>query len=181
VGGGEKASGAVTVRRIYDGKRFALEKRSVAGADGRVHEHEIIVHPGAAVILPLLDDGRIVMVSNVRPAAGATLLELPAGTIDPPESPRECAERELTEETGYRASSLAPLVSFFASPGICTEKMHVFVARGLAAGPQELDAGEQIETRIMEYDELLAAVRDGRIVDGKTIAALLYFDRFARG
>lgn len=176
-----RESGWRVLVRVYEGKRFSVERRRIPVGEGREHEVDLVIHPGAAVILPVLDDGRIVMVSNVRPAAGDTLLELPAGTIDPPESPRECAERELTEETGYRAASLTPLVSFFASPGICTEKMHVFVARGLQAGKQELDAGEQIEMRIMEYDELLAAVRDGRIVDGKTIAALLYFDRFARG
>lgn len=170
----------MAVQQVYAGKRFVIEKR-LHLAHGREHEYEVVVHPGAAVILPILDDGRVVLVSNVRPAAGGTLLELPAGTIDPPETPRACAERELTEETGYRAGRLTPLLAFFASPGICTEKMHVFVARGLTAGERALDEGEQIETRTMEYDEVLAAIQEGRIVDGKTIAALLYFDRFGRG
>ena len=167
------------VRQVYAGRKFTIEKR-VYRTNGGEHEYDVIVHPGAAVILPILDDGRIVLVANVRPAAGDTLLELPAGTIDPPETPRACAARELTEETGYRASLLTPLMAFYASPGICTEKMHVFVARGLTAGERELDAGEQIETRVMEYDDVLTAVFEGRIVDGNTIAALLYFDRFAR-
>lgn len=167
-------------RQVYAGRKFTIEKRILPASGGREHEYEVIVHPGAAVILPILDDGRIVMVSVKRPAAGDTLLELPAGTIDPPESPRSCAERELSEETGYRAASLTPLVSFFASPGICTEKMHVFVARELTAGKTALEAGEEIQTRMVKLEEALAEIGDGRIVDGKTIAALLYYDRFGR-
>ncbi|MBI5866343.1 MAG: NUDIX hydrolase [Planctomycetes bacterium] len=168
------------IEQVYQGRKFVLERQVQPLADGRVHIYEVIRHPGAAVILPVADDGRIILISNYRVAAEAELLELPAGTIDPPESPLTCARRELAEETGYRAERFEPLVSFFASPGISTERMHVFLAAGLTRGETALETGERIRTQPMKYDAALAAIRDGRIMDGKTIAALLYYDRFVR-
>ena len=107
-------------------------------------------------------------------------MELPAGTIDPPEPPIECARRELAEETGYRAGKLEPLLSFYSTPGICTEHMHAFVASELAAGETAFDPGERIENWPMEYEDALRAIGDGRIVDAKTIVTLLYYDLYVR-
>lgn len=166
---------------VYHGRRFRIERRAARDADDGAREYDIIRHPGAAVILPILKDGRVVMIENHRVAIDRELIELPAGTIDPPESPRECAARELTEETGYRADTFEPLMSFFSSPGICDEHMHVFLARGLTPGPTALDAGERIVTRTMPLADALAAIGAGRIVDAKSIAALLYFERFHAG
>ena len=120
--------------------------------------------------------------SRLLPAGAgpAELLELPAGTLDPPESPLECARRELAEETGYRAGRLAPLLSFYSTPGICDEQMHVFTAHDLTSGPPAPEAGEQIRVVSMTTDEALAAIGDQRIVDGKPIAALLYYNQFVR-
>lgn len=167
-------------RTVYSGRKIRLDLRPSVDTDGRTREYEVIVHPGAAVILPLLNDGRVVMIRNQRIAVGRALLELPAGTIDPPEAPAGCAARELTEETGYRAAIMEPLVSFFSSPGISDELMHVFVARGLEPDATRLEPGEKIETVPMEYVDVLDAVRDGRVQDAKTIVAVLFYDRFRR-
>lgn len=165
---------------VFESPKFRVQRRHVRLPDGRTHAFDIIRHPGAAVILPILDDGSIVLIGNYRVAVDCELLELPAGTFDPGESALECARRELTEETGYRAGCLAPLVSFYSSPGILDEKMEVFVARDLTPGPAELDAGEQIRLVPLTLADALAAIRDGRVPDGKTILSLLYYERFAR-
>jgi ADP-ribose pyrophosphatase len=163
---------------VFKSRRFSIRRRHRPARDGTVHTHDIVEHPGAAVILPLLDDGRVVLISNYRTALGRELLELPAGTLDPPESPLECARRELTEETGYEAGTLEPLVAFYSTPGICTEHMHVFVARKLQPGPQRLGAGEEIRLEPMEYAQALRAIGEGWIEDAKTMLALLYYDRY---
>lgn len=167
-------------RRVFSGRRFSVERVEVAGADGQAHGREIVVHPGAVVVLPLLEGGRIVMIRNFRVAVGETLWELPAGTLEPPEPPEACAARELAEEAGYRAASIDPLLTFFTCPGICTERMHAFVARGLTQVGQALEATEQIETHVVTASEAVAMVRDNRIRDGKTIATLLHWWSFAR-
>ena len=164
---------------VFKSRKFVIRRREVPNPDGSPHSYDIVEHPGAAVILPLLSDGRVLLISNYRVALERELLELPAGTLDPPESPLACARRELTEETGYEAGRLEPLVSFYSTPGICTEHMHVFVASRLRPGPQRLEPGEQIRLTPMEYAEALRAVGDGRIDDAKTMLALLYYDRYA--
>ncbi len=140
--------------------------------------HDIVVHPGAAVILPLLPDGRVLLIQNYRIALGRELLELPAGTLDPSETAEACAARELTEETGYRAGRLEPLVTFYSSPGIMTERLVSFLARDLTASATNLDEGEEIRLAPQSLAEALDGIRTGRIQDGKTILTLLYYDRF---
>jgi ADP-ribose pyrophosphatase len=127
--------------------------------------------------LPLLDDGRVCLVRNYRVAVEQTLVELPAGTLDRDEPPVATAARELSEETGYTAGRIEPFAQFFMSPGILNERMHVFVASGLAPGTAALEAGEEIETFIVPWEEALAMVEDGRIQDAKTVAAILLYDR----
>jgi len=167
------------VTTIFTGRKFHVERRAFE-ADGTPHVFEVIVHPGAAVILPVLDDGRLLLIHNYRVAVGQELLELPAGTLDEGEPPAACAARELAEETGYRAGRLEPLVSFYSTPGILTERMHVFLATQLTPGPTAREAGEHIRLAPLTHAEALQAIRDARICDGKTIAALLYYDRFIR-
>jgi ADP-ribose pyrophosphatase len=164
---------------VFESKKFRVQRREFA-RDGARHVFDIVVHPGAAVILPVLDDGRLLLIHNYRVAVGAELLELPAGTLDPPESPEACALRELAEETGYRAGRLEPLVSFYSTPGILTERMHIFLATELVPGPTAHEAGEHIRPRPMMHAEAIEAIRAGRITDGKTIVALLFYDRFVR-
>jgi ADP-ribose pyrophosphatase len=164
----------------FTARKFRVERLDVPAADGSTHTYEVVVHPGAAVILPLLADGRVVLIRNERPAVEAELLELPAGTLDPSEPAIECARRELTEETGYRAGRLEPLVSFYSTPGICNEHMHAFVATELTPGETEHEPTERIRVTPMEYAEALRAIGDGRIVDAKTMVTLLYYDRYVR-
>ncbi|MFH1746031.1 MAG: NUDIX hydrolase [Planctomycetota bacterium] len=163
---------------ILKSRKYTVRRIPVTVATGAVHDYDIVVHPGAAIILPFLPDGRVLLIRNFRVAVQQELLELPAGTLDPPEPPIECARRELTEETGYSAGSLEELIVFYSTPGICTERMHVFAAHDLKPGPTQLEAGERIHPAPMEYDDALRAIHDGRIVDGKTIVALLFYERF---
>ncbi len=166
---------------LLTARKFRVERRAVPARDGSFVTQEFVVHPGAAVVLPILPDGRILLIRNRRPSVQQTLVELPAGTLEPGESPEACAARELEEETGYAAGALQPLISFLPSPGIMTERMHIFVATELRAGEAHLEPGESIELAPQTWDEALAQVRAGRIVDGKTIVGLLFYDRFARG
>jgi len=165
---------------MFDSRRFRVERWPFEH-DGVAHVHDIVVHPGAAVILPLLPGERVVLIHNYRPAAGGELLELPAGTLDAGESPLECARRELAEETGYRAGRITPLVTFYSSPGILTELMHAFLAEDLTSGPTAHEAGEIIRVEVLDLSTALQAIEAGRITDGKTAMTLLYYDRFVRG
>ena len=132
---------------LYQAKRFRVERVTQESADGSQHVKEIVRHAGAVTIVPLLDDGRICFVENYRAAVGQRLVELPAGTLEPPEPPEKTASRELAEETGYRAAHIEHLTTFFMSPGILDEKLYVYAATGLAPGKMALEAGEDIRVR----------------------------------
>ena len=153
-------------------RRFTVEQRVFDGPLGEPIVREAVVHPGAAVILPILDASRIIMIRQIRQVVDEELWELPAGTLEPGEPPIETACRELIEETGYRAERIEPLVTFYSSPGICTELMHVFVATGLTPVGQNLDAGEQIDVEIVSLIDARRRLLAGELRDGKTIAAL---------
>lgn len=138
----------------------------------------MICHPGAAVILPFLDSSRICMITNHRKTVDANLVELPAGTLDLNERPMETAQRELAEETGFIAEHMEPLFDYYVSPGIMDEKMHAFLATQLKRGEQNLMPDETIEPMIVYFSEALNWIKTGRIQDAKTIATLLYYDKF---
>lgn len=160
---------------LLEAVKFRVERRHYDVPGRGPVRREVVVHPGAVLVLPLLSATEIVMIRNHRFSVDAELLELPAGTLEPPEPPAVCAARELEEETGYVAAQIEPLCEFFTSPGFTDEKMHVFVARGLTKTRQRLEATEQIRVERMRMDEAVAAATDGRIVDAKTIAALLVY------
>lgn len=163
---------------LYDGAKVKLELRRYEAPDGGVFKREVVVHPGAVVVLPFLDDETILLVSNVRHAIDQNLLELPAGTLEKGEPPMNCAGRELEEETGYLAGRLRGLCSFYTSPGVLSEKIHAFAAFDLEKTRQNLDAGEELEVRPTAFAEAIEMCRDGGISDGKTIATLLWWERF---
>jgi ADP-ribose pyrophosphatase len=158
-------------------RRFRVVRHTEKGSDGKLHTKETVQHPGAVAILPIFDDGRICLIRNYRVAVDKTLIELPAGTLEPNEDPAETAARELIEETGYRAATIEKLREFTMSPGILNERMHLFVARGLQPGPTALEPGEKIETLVVTWDEAMRMVQDGTIEDAKTLVGLLDFDR----
>ncbi len=168
------------VELLFEGRRFRVVRQVQSFNDRAPREREIVRHPGAVAILPLVDEDRICLLRSFRSAVGEELIEIPAGTLEPGEDPQHTAARELAEETGYRAGRLQLLTSFFTSPGILDERMYLFLATTLEAGSQQLDPGEQIETFLATWDEALAMIGDGRIHDAKTLAALLYYGRFRR-
>jgi ADP-ribose pyrophosphatase len=157
--------------------KFRVVRESVTTGAGHTKTREIIRHPGACVIVPILNDGRVCLIRNWRIAAGQTLIELPAGTLEPPEPPDVTARRELIEETGYRAAQLDFLHSFFLSPGILDEKMHLYRATGLTPGATAREEGEEIENLLTPWAEAIAMIFRGEIQDAKTIVGLLWVDR----
>jgi ADP-ribose pyrophosphatase len=164
---------------LFQGKRFRVERVVQTAPDGSEHAREIVRHPGAVTLLPLLDDGRVCFVENYRASVGQRLLELPAGTLEPGEDPADAARRELAEETGYRAGRIEHLLTFYMSPGVLDERMVLYLATGLESGPMSLDAGEDLRPRLLTWQEAMDLVRQGHIQDAKTLIGLLYYARFA--
>jgi ADP-ribose pyrophosphatase len=160
---------------VYKGQRVDMVLRKVRTSSGKQIVREVVVHPGAVIILPVLADGSIVMIENLRHTLNEKLWELPAGTLEKGEDPALCAERELEEETGYRAKQITAFGWFYTSPGILTEKMYAFVATGLEPGPQALEENENITVMPKSPEQIRGMIRENRIVDGKTIAVLLKY------
>jgi ADP-ribose pyrophosphatase len=160
--------------------KFQVVRATQITPSGKSTTREIVRHPGACVIVPLLDDGRVCLIRNYRVAVKQTLIELPAGTLEPPEPPRETARRELIEETGFRAERLEPIHAFYLSPGILDERMHLFLATGLSAGAPAREEGEEIENWPVPWDEAVAMIFRGEIQDAKTIVGLLWVDQLRR-
>jgi ADP-ribose pyrophosphatase len=169
-------------KTIYSGSRIGLELHHLESeSDGRRFSREVIIHPGSVVILPILDEKTVVLIRNRRYAVGnVDLLELPAGTLEKGEAPMNCAGRELAEETGFVAGRLKPIADLYPSPGILSEKMYCFLAYDLTPTAMNPDAGEDIEVVPMTFDRAIAMIGSHEIVDAKTIALLLMYDRFGR-
>ncbi len=165
---------------LFESSRFRVVRRQRTDPRGQSIERDVILHPGAVVILPELENDQVVLIRNYRIALEAPLIELPAGTLEPGEDPRESAGRELAEETGYLAQQLEALITFYSSPGILHEKMHLFLATGLQPGPTALEPGEEIEPLIVPWSRALEMARDGEIQDAKTLCGLLWYDAFRR-
>jgi len=159
--------------------RFQVVREFQKTSEGS-RPREIVRHPGAVVVLPLLDDGRVCLIRNYRISVNQTLIELPAGTLETGEEPIQNAERELIEETGYRAAKFQKLHAFYLSPGILDERMHLFLATGLTAGEAAREAGEEIDNLVVPWDEAIQMAVDGRIQDAKSIVGLLLVDRLLK-
>src|SRR5256885_1605929 len=157
-------------------RRFNIVRHFETLPDGTVHTRETVQHPGAVVILPMVDAEHVCLIRNYRIAVQETLIELPAGTLEPNEDPAETARRELIEETGYRAEKIELLSEFFMSPGILNERMRLFLATGLTAGETAREPGEIIQNLVVPWNEALAMVHDGRIRDAKSMVGLLIYD-----
>jgi len=136
---------------------------------------EIIHHPGAVVIMPIDEKGRVILVRQWRRAAGEIMLELPAGTLEENEPPEICAKRELREETGFAANTLTSLGGFFSAPGFCNEYLHLYAAEHLYSSPLPADDDEQIDLLPTPLPEALRMIDENQIRDAKTIAGLLKF------
>ncbi len=161
-------------RQAFSGRLIDVRVDSVKMADGRTARREVVEHPQVVAILPVLDDGRLVMVRQFRHAVGKILLEIPAGGIEKGETPEAAVGRELREETGYQAGKLEHLVSFYTSPGFTTEYMHLFRATELRPGTPEEAADEVIELLELSAREAWDHVRNGEVQDCKTLLALCF-------
>ena len=165
---------------LFQGKIFSVVRWRGKTPGGAVVEREFVKHPGAVVIVPVLDAQRVCLIHNFRGAAGQTLIELPAGTLEPGESPLQTAARELREETGYTAENLVELTVFYMSPGILNERMHLILATDLSPGDPSRQDNEEIDNLIVTWDEALQMATDGRIQDAKSLVGLFMYDRLYR-
>lgn len=167
--------------QVYLGRFLDARRDEVRLPDGTTSAREYIVHPGAVMVVALLDDGRLVVERQYRYPMGRAMLEFPAGKLDAGESPLDCARRELREETGYRADEWAHAGWMHNAPAYSDEALDVWFARGLHAGEQRLDAGEFLETLAMGADELDRLAGRGELTDAKTLVGLLWFQRWSCG
>lgn len=157
---------------VYDGRLLKVYADTVTLPNGREAGREVVRHPGAVAVVPVLEDGRIVMVRQYRYPVGGTLLEIPAGKLDPGESPDHCVMRELSEETGYIAGRTRKLTAIHTAPGFSDELIHIYLADNLKMTQQHTDEDEFINVEIYTKEELKDMVNSGVITDAKTIVGL---------
>ncbi|MBI4395055.1 MAG: NUDIX hydrolase [Candidatus Omnitrophica bacterium] len=165
----------ISAKQIYQARLFKLIAVKMRAPDGHQFQHEIIFHPGAAVIIPLLGKDQFVLVRQYRTAVRKVIWEFPAGTLEQGEAPLACAKREIIEETGFKAKRWKKIGSFYPAPGISTEFMHIFLATQLAPADMSLDCDEFIERRIVSFQRLQNMILSGKIIDGKTIIGFFYY------
>ncbi len=168
-------------RRIYSGRIVKLDLDRVRFPNGREGELEVVRHAGAAAMVPLADDGRVLLIRQYRYAPGEWLYEVPAGTLAPGESPEACAHRELIEEAGHSARELVPLGWIWTTPGFTDEKIWLYLARGLAPAAQNLDEDETLTVEPTPFDDAVAMAESGAMVDAKSCCALLRAAALLRG
>jgi ADP-ribose pyrophosphatase len=164
----------INTKSVYNGKLLKLHVDTVRLPDGRETTKEIIEHPGAVAIIPILGNGKVLIVKQYRTAARRRMMEIPAGTLEADEAPLACAKRELIEETGYAAERFTRLFSCYLAPGYSSEKIHFFLARRLVKTKARPAEDEFITVQAMDLDEALRAIKRGKIQDAKTISALYY-------
>lgn len=164
--------------RIYEGKIISVRVDTVELPDRKYSKREIVEHPGAVGILPVTEKGEIILVKQFRKSVEDTLLEIPAGKIEPEESPEMCAQRELEEETGFVAGNIEKVLEFYTSPGFSNELIYIYLARNLSQGEPNPDEDEYIEIVYLTIDEAIAKIQKGEIKDSKTIVAILSYKNF---
>ncbi len=167
----------MTRRVLHRGSVGSFTLEEVELPSGERLELEMLRHPGAAAVVPFLDDDRILLLRQYRYAAGGTIWEIPAGKLDPGEDPESCAARELEEETGYRAGRIEKTGVILTSPGFTDERIHLFCAYDLKGGRLQHEKGEQIEIHEIRFNEALAMIERGDLTDAKSIVALYHVVR----
>ena len=172
-------------RRVYTGRIINLDIDTVEFPDGSSGQLEMIRHPGAAAVVPFLDDPRsadplVVLIRQFRHAADGFVWEAPAGRLDPGESPEACARRELEEETGLVARGLRHLGTIYTTPGFTDERIHLFLAEGAEPGRVRREVDEFVEVHRLRWSEVRALICDGQVVDAKTLALLTFVEQCAR-
>jgi ADP-ribose pyrophosphatase len=183
---GAEKPGQLDSRPVHEGRIVHLAVDTARFPDGSTGELELIRHSGAAAVVAILGDHDapdpdVVLLQQFRYAAGGQLFEVPAGRPDQPGEPwEEVAARELEEETGYVAGQLEPLTTIYTTPGFTDERIHLFLATGLAQGTTNLDQDEFVEVVTMPLSAVMAAMEDGRIIDAKSLVGLLFYATFRR-
>jgi ADP-ribose pyrophosphatase len=172
--------------RVYDGRIVKLDVDRVEAPDGSELSLEMVRHPGAAAVVPILsqadaEDPTVLLIRQFRYATGGTIWEIPAGVLEPGESPEECARRELLEEVGATAREFSHLTSIYTTPGFTDELIHLFLASELDVDSTRHEPDEFIEVDPRPFSKVLGMIRDSEIVDAKSIAALLYVAGFRLG
>lgn len=164
---------------IFKGRVFDLQVDEIEYDSGNKAVREVALHPGGAVIVPIKEDGKIIMVKQFRYPFQKFMLELPAGKLEKDENPKDCAERELTEETGYSAESINKLGAIATTPGFCTEVLHIYLAENLTSGNYNREEGEY-GMEMFEYslDEIEEKITSGEIMDSKTICGIHYYNLY---
>ena len=157
---------------IFNGKIIRVRKDKIRTKGGGESYREIVEHPGGVAIAALVDNDKMVLVRQFRKAAEQVLLEIPAGKIEKGELPEKTAVRELKEETGYTASEMKHLFTFYSSPGFSSEKIYLYLAKDLVSGEAEPDENEHVETAQYDIKTLVQMIEKGEIIDGKTIVAI---------
>ncbi|HXL22771.1 MAG TPA: NUDIX hydrolase [Candidatus Dormibacteraeota bacterium] len=176
-----ESSTILSSETIYDGAIFGVRRDQVLEPGGLRTTREVITHPGSVVVLPLLPDGRILLIRQYRHATRQYLWELVAGRIDAGESPREAAAREMIEETGYRVKKLKIFLDVFPTPGFLEERMYILLAEGLTPGQARPEDDEKITAKAFSRAQIESMIRTGKLRDAKTIAGVLYYLRFLAG
>lgn len=159
-------------KNIYKGKVITLNIDTVTLPNGMTVDLEMVRHPGASAVVPMKNDGTVVLIKQFRHAAGGFIYEIPAGKLNPGEDPKSCAARELEEEIGYKAGTLELLSSIFTAPGFTDEVIHIYRATGMTKGQQHLDRDEVLEVVEMSLYEAIEMIRTGAIRDAKTMVGL---------
>lgn len=163
----------ISSKRIYEGRIINLRVDAVVLPDGKTTNREIVEYAGAVAIVPVNEKGELLLVRQYRYAVGETLLEIPAGKMEPGESYAACAGREMVEETGYEAGNLKHLISFYSTPGFTNEQIHLFLATDLVPKKQDLDEDEFIEVEIVSLKKAPEMILSGEICDAKSVAGIL--------
>jgi ADP-ribose pyrophosphatase len=163
---------------IYEGPVFGIRRDEIIEPSGVHTIREVITHPGSVVVLPVLPDGRILLIRQYRHATRQFLWELVAGRMDPGETPKVAAARELKEETGYRARRMRIFLDIFPTPGFLEERMFILLAEGLTVGAAEPEEDEKIISRAYTRRQLEVMIRRGKLRDAKSIAGILFYFRF---
>ncbi len=163
---------------VYEGPVFGVRRDEVLEPGGLRATREVVTHPGSVVVLPVLDDGRVVLIRQYRHATRQYLWELVAGRMDPGETPKRAAARELLEETGYRAKRFSVFLDVFPTPGFVEERMFILLAEGLTAGKAQPEEDEKIEARTYSMKELKQMIHRGKLRDAKSVAGILYYTTF---
>ena len=178
VGAGSQRAKVLSSTTIYEGPIFGIRRDEVIEPSGVRTSREVITHPGSVVVLPVLPDGKILLIQQYRHATRQSLWELVAGRMEPGETPKAAAARELIEETGFRAKRFREFLDVFPTPGFLEERMFILLAEGLTAGEAEPEDDEKIVSRAYGRKQLEQMIRTGKLRDAKSIAGILFYFRF---